>query len=374
MVRGLGTHELLPAQNVLAGEGASKAYTDSLNGPPGAVVVSSRAREEEPIKGIIQSLETTGWWIVEPPPAEPSVMEVPEVLAHRTDVEGLSRILAIGGGGIVDFAKALGCLLRAPDRYWQLVDKRHVRLMADYGFPHLIAIPTTIGSGSEVSSSAVLRRPDWIKGYLSGPPLLPQTAILDPLLVMNSPVWVRAWSSLDLIGHALEASMSKLHNPGATLFAESSLRVALSQVQEFLQTDSVEKVLEMQWAGHLAGVAQDRMLVGPAHVLAHHFSSIPHGLGVGWFLRGLVSVYAAEGGELTWRFEQLLTRIGFSQSELVATLDRLLETALVEPHRNLRELTFPTQLEDLESDTAGSASPIPMSEDLLSRIWKEATR
>src|SRR5215204_4931344 len=148
-----------------------------------------------------------------PVAGEPTVEMAREAAAaardHRTDV-----MVAVGGGSVIDLAKAVAMLLTNggdPLDYLEVVG--HGRRITQRAAP-CVAVPTTAGTGAEVTANAVLASPgDGLKASLRSPLMIPSVALVDPLLTLGCPPPVTASAGLDALTQCLEPFVSVRANP-----------------------------------------------------------------------------------------------------------------------------------------------------------------
>jgi alcohol dehydrogenase class IV len=210
-------------------------------------------------------------------------VEATVALGREADAQAL---VALGGGSVIDVGKAAGLLMTNGGSY------------ADYqwgGRPitrpilPLIAIPTTAGTGSEVTKVTVIEDEEthFKRGVLS-PHLFARTAILDPALTLSLPEHLTAATGVDVFGHALEAFVGRRANPITNALALDALRRAYQHLPRAThQGDDLAARQEMMLASTLAGLAFDQSGLGIIHSLAGpvtgHYG-LHHGLCIGLLL------------------------------------------------------------------------------------------
>lgn len=178
-------------------------------------------------------------------------------------------LIAVGGGSAIDLAKCVKLF----------ANKHH----SDYA-PHFIAIPTTSGTGSEVTSFAVITDPKKnIKHALIDDFLLPDEAILDVEMVKSVPATITADTGLDVLTHALEAYVSTESDYFSDMYAEKATSLCkhyLVRSYNYPKTHENKAREKMHVASCLAGIAFNSVSLGICHSIAHQLGAqfhIPHG-------------------------------------------------------------------------------------------------
>ncbi len=206
---------------------------------------------------------------------EPSEADAAAELGRREQVQA---VVGIGGGSALDLAKAAGVLITNPGA---AADYVGLDLVKEPGVP-VICLPTTAGTGSEVTFTAVFtRRSDKFKGGINGRHLYPHAAILDPLLTVSCPPYITATTGMDALTHAMEAftslqahALSDLNALAAIELIGRHLRPAVAHGENLAAREG------MLLASHLAGLALAQAGVGAVHAMAYPlgaFYDIPHG-------------------------------------------------------------------------------------------------
>ena len=188
-------------------------------------------------------------------------------------------VIGLGGGSSMDVAKVVAALLGGPQLLSEMYGVDQVR---QNRIP-LILVPTTAGTGSEVTPVAVITTGETTKAGVSSRRLLPDLAVLDVQLTMNLPPRITAMTGIDAMVHAIEAYTSKhKKNPVSDMLAREALRLLAGALPKVLADGSSQDARrDMLLGAHLAGQAFANAPVAAVHALAYplggHFH-IPHGL------------------------------------------------------------------------------------------------
>jgi acetaldehyde dehydrogenase/alcohol dehydrogenase len=236
---------------------------------------------------------------IEPEPAEEQVRAGVEVLDKlRPDL-----IVAVGGGSVLDAAKAMRLFHESPELTLAeltlpFLDAR--KRVAHYPeVDHTIrlaAVPTTAGTGSEVSPAAVLTAGDR-KLTLVDYSLVPDMAVVEPRLTLTMPPHMTADTGVDALTHALEAGVSIFASPYTDAFCMQALHLILDALpRAYAEGDDLAARTAMSNAATLAGLAFSNAFVGVNHALAHAVGArfgIAHGRANAIFLPHVLRYNAA---------------------------------------------------------------------------------
>lgn len=212
----------------------------------------------------------------EMPTGEPTFAMLEQVLAH---MDTHDAVVAIGGGSVIDMAKAVAALARN-----KTVPFEQLRTQAVERVP-FIAIPTTAGTGSEATKVAVLTdEAAQKKVNPAHEQLVPDVAILDATLTTTLPLHITAFTALDALTHAIEAYVSTEANMFSDMYAEQAIALLARGLQQIQQApDDVDVREQLLLGSFYAGVAFSNASTNLAHatgralgVLAH----LPHGQSV----------------------------------------------------------------------------------------------
>ena len=218
-------------------------------------------------------------------PADSSTAVV-ERIATRWRELGCDSLVALGGGSVIDTAKAVNILVTLGGE--RLLDHAGAGCLTRPLKP-LAAVPTTAGTGSEVTLVAVIRdEGSGRKVPFTSPFLLPQLAVLDPRLTRGLPLPITAATAMDAMTHAIEAFIGNAKNPVSDALALMAVEKIADALPKVLQAPE-DKHLRLQLAegSTLAGMAFSNSMVGLVHALGHSLGArchLPHGLCMNLFL------------------------------------------------------------------------------------------
>ena len=218
-------------------------------------------------------------------PVESSTKAV-EKLLNFFKQNGCDSIIAVGGGSVIDSSKALNMLI-AENRD-SLQELAGVDIIKNRGVPFVV-IPTTAGTGSEVTSVAVIFDEDSkSKMAFASSLLMPDAAIIDPAATQTLPKKLTASSGIDALSHAIEAYISIQSNPISRALAFEAVKIIWESLPAAVKDKENKQAREnMLNASLIAGMAFSNSMVGIVHSLAHSAGSvlhIPHGVAVSLFL------------------------------------------------------------------------------------------
>lgn len=207
---------------------------------------------------------------------DPPESVVQDAVALGTGCDG---VVGFGGGSSMDVAKVVAALMGSTQ---PLQDMYGVEQVTGGRLP-LILVPTTAGTGSEVTPVAILTTGETTKAGISSGVLLPDIALLDVDLTLGLPPKITAMTGIDAMVHAIEAYTSKhKKNPMCDMLARESLRMMAVALPKVLANGQDKEARQAMLLGaHLAGQAFANSPVAAVHALAYpvggHFH-IPHGL------------------------------------------------------------------------------------------------
>lgn len=309
----------------------------------------------------------------------PSTASVEEGVKTARD-RGCDVVIGLGGGSAVDAAKAIASSAGLGIPVVDLMQNG----MPRKGLPCL-AIPTTAGTGAEVTHISVLTiRESKRKDALRSPHNFPTVAILDPALTLKLPPYITANTGVDALAHAMEAYTSRQAHPISDLYA----RKAMSLVNQYLRRavlygDDMEARTGMMLASNLAGMAIANAGTAAAHGMAMTIGGIcntDHGTTVGLALPAVLEYNLAANLEKHRDIASLLGENveGMSLRQAAGMAAQAVRTLLNDVNLPLRlrdigvtEETLPQLLADTKTQRAWLNNPRPVSPEDMERLLRK---
>ena len=211
--------------------------------------------------------------------ANPTTANVDEAKALYLQ-NNCQALISFGGGSSMDCAKGVGIRLVRPDTP---MNKLEGLIKVGKDIPLLIAIPTTSGTGSEATLSAVITDAGTHHKYaITDFHLFPNYAVLMPELTLGLPKQMTAFTGMDALTHAVEAYINEIRQPDCLAAAEEAVKLIFDNLEKAYEDGSnLEARKNMMRASYLAGVALCKNFVGYVHAVSHPITAhygVPHGL------------------------------------------------------------------------------------------------
>ena len=260
-----------PAPVVLEGEGSvlrlpERLIADGVHKP--LVITGPTLHRLGTVNGLLQALDAAGIpaAVFDRVANDPTIANVEDALATY-QAGSCDAIIAFGGGSPMDCAKLCAARVARPQTP---VRAMRGMLRVRRALPPLYAVPTTSGTGSEVTVAAVVTDEQHRKYAVTDFVLVPRVAVLDPTLTYGMPAGVTAASGMDALCHAVEAYIGQSN----TKQTRADALIAVQQVYRHLPTayrdgQNAAARAGMQQAAYYAGLAFTRAYVGYVHALAH---------------------------------------------------------------------------------------------------------
>jgi alcohol dehydrogenase class IV len=264
------TFEFVHVTRIVAGPGTSDQAGDELRalGATRAIVVTDRGIAAS---GILSKLEPglkraqIAYDIfdeIEPNPAAAAV----ERAAEQARAAGADAVLAVGGGSPIDAGKMVAVLAKFAGA---VRDYEGINTIAEPTLP-LVAIPTTVGTGSEVTRGAVITDTSRnAKMVCVSPHVFPRVAILDPDLLENLPPHITAATGMDSLTQAIEGYVSRGANPISDALNLEALRLIAENLRLAVARNDSEALAKMQIATTMQGIGFHNAGLGLVHAMSN---------------------------------------------------------------------------------------------------------
>jgi acyl-CoA reductase-like NAD-dependent aldehyde dehydrogenase/alcohol dehydrogenase class IV len=308
-----------------------------------------------------------------------AIVDAATLVGRQAGVDG---VISVGGGSAIDTAKAVAACLGAGGK---AIDHLGVQMLRGTPVPHLV-VPTTAGTGSEVTNTAVIHHVDAKrKVYIVDDKLIPAVAILDATLTTGLPRGLTASTGMDALTHAIEAVVSKQGNPISEGLALQAIRMVAQHLPACIETpNDTEARAQMQIASSIAGSAFSVAGVGLVHGMSHALGArvrVPHGTANGILLPHVMRWNAqAAGAKLALVAQALGVPSGTPESEqALAAADQVsaLLARIGHPQKlsevGVKEQDFAACAELALTDGATSTNPrAPRSADEIVAVYRQA--
>jgi alcohol dehydrogenase class IV len=263
---------LLQPPRVVFGNGVAPQCAEFLaqRGCRRAMLVSSTAVLPT-LREVNDALAKSGIMVIQAPPTdrEPTraTFESALALARR---ENIDAVLGIGGGSAIDVAKLVAALTRGAQTVREVFG---INLLHNRELP-LVCLPSTAGTGAEVSPNAILLdETDELKKGVVSPHLVPDAAFIDPLLTLTVPPPVTAATGLDALTHCIEAYANKFAHPIVDNYALQGIRLISTNLLRAVKNGSdIEARAALALGSYYGGLC-----LGPVNTAAVHALSYPLG-------------------------------------------------------------------------------------------------
>jgi len=220
---------------------------------------------------LIRALERAGCEVIPSRPVdhEPTVAMFEPMLADAK-AAGIEAVLGVGGGSPLDVAKLVAALVRGQQAVSEVFGINLLRGRELF----LVCLPTTAGTGSEVSPNAILLdEADQLKKGVISPHLVPDAAFIDPALTLSVPAPVTAATGLDALTHCIEAYANKFAHPLTDLYALRGIRLIAENLHRAVQNGADAEARASLALGSLYG----GLCLGPVNTAAVHALAYPLG-------------------------------------------------------------------------------------------------
>ncbi|NGN99414.1 iron-containing alcohol dehydrogenase [Grimontia sp. S25] len=295
-------------------------------------------------------------------------------------------VIAIGGGSVMDVGKALSALIPNQGSVYDYVEVVGRALPLTAKPLPCIAIPTTAGTGSEVTRNAVMiSAQENVKAAIRSPDLIPDVAIIDPTLTYGTEKSLSARCGMDAFTHLMEAYVCGEPNPLTDMICEEGLRRLAPAIIHACEDDDPKARADMAFASMLGGMAQSNAKLGAAHGLAAALGAVldaPHGAITAQLAPYVMAeniLAAREAGRISLlnRYRQLaciLTgRMNAEPSDGIVWVQRILRRLDLEtlPQLGLCDTMFEEVAVSALRSSSIKGNPLPLSESRLVHILQQ---
>jgi alcohol dehydrogenase class IV len=266
---------------VIFGNGALSKLPSVLPPKSKVLLVTGRHAQKSGLqKTALDALAPFNVVTVEGVSPEPPLSEV-DKLIRECRREHVTAVVAAGGGSVIDAAKAAAAL--APSEAQSVKEVFDgLKEITGRGL-FFIAAPTTAGTGAEITMNSVLTDPETkIKKSIRHPAMIPDAAVIDPLLTVSCPPGLTAASGLDALTQAVESLITPGANPASAALAERAIKLILESLPKaFREPGNIDARTGMAEGSLLSAMSFSQCGLGAVHALAHPVGSllgVPHGL------------------------------------------------------------------------------------------------
>ena len=225
---------------------------------------------------------------------------------HAVDVyksNGCQCLIAFGGGSVIDLAKAIGASIACPNK--KLYDMKGL-LKVNHKTPILIAIPTTAGTGSEATLSAVITNSKTHHKFtINDFDLIPDYALHNPSLTLGLPSQSTATTGMDALTHAIEAYIGRSTTKSTRNYSLEAIKLIFENLENSYHEGSNLQAREnMLKASYCAGLAFSKSYVGYVHAISHSLGgkyNVPHAYANAIILPHMLRFYGKEIYKKLWK-------------------------------------------------------------------------
>jgi alcohol dehydrogenase len=335
---------------------------DSLGGSETVVIADQGVEAAGYIARVVAALRSRSVTLHIVPWGEPTLESV-DTAATVVRASGDAIVIGVGGGSALDIAKQAAVVSAGSSG----VEPYLLCAAPLPGRRPIVAIPTTSGTGAEVTRTCIVADRAGRKLWTWGDELLPDVVVLDPTAAVTMPHAVTVGTGLDAFVHAIEASSGQRRNSIASASAQRALALVLDHLPRVaIDGSDLASRQAMQEAAYLAGIAIDNCGTGVAHSIGHALGSlyhIPHGISVAvglcaaleWNAAGEPEAYADAASAIGCRVEDIADvfarlcddvglrsatssrDVGMSVDEIALTMNAVENQPML--HNNAREVS-----------------------------------
>ena len=378
----------MTASHIIFGVGVRNTYFDTILslGDRPFVVTGSAKPEVESFLENIKNLSSAAVFFQAS--GEPSIPLIHRALAKARDNE-CNFVISIGGGSIIDTGKAVAALLTNGDNCLEFLEVIGQGKRLHHEPAPFVAVPTTAGTGSEVTKNAVISSPEHnVKVSLRSDTMIPNYAVIDPELCVSVPPDVTAWTGLDALTQLLEAYLTRKRNPLTDgICREGLIRASRSIYRAYTDGGDIDARTDMSCASLFSGLALANAGLGAVHGFAGPMGgmfNISHGLICASLLPHVfvtnieAAMTLAEPEDLMDRFDKLAEILtGSEDAKKEDAVNWISETSKKLNIPGLSDLgikqrDFPQIIQKAKNSSSMKGNPLELSDRELLRILELA--
>jgi len=335
---------LHPPRLIFGIDSVNQFRDDFLNSPYRKVLIITLPKLLSAIDDVVGSLRNKGIKVT----IDTSIQSEPTIKMFYASLEnaklsGCDSIVGIGGGSVLDVAKIVAAQIHNTQSINEIVGIGNLRSRKTY----LACLPTTSGTGSEVSPNAILLDEiDMLKKGIVSPFLVPDAVYVDPKLSVSVPPSVTAETGMDALTHCIEAYTNKFAHPIIDMYALEGMRlISKNLVRAFNDGNDLEAREKLSLASMFGGLCLGPVNTAAVHALSYPLGGefhIPHGLANALLFPYVIEFNISAGTE---RFSEVATALG------VTPKDSRLENAHagVQKIRDLcKQCNIPSKLSEID--------------------------
>ncbi|MBW9211953.1 MULTISPECIES: iron-containing alcohol dehydrogenase [Terrabacteria group] len=323
------------------------------------VVTTSGFIKRKTLEPFLMALKNCGivYAVYDKTHPDPSLEDVKGLVEFYKQIHA-EALIAIGGGSVMDCSKVALAKVSNPEISYTDVMKGKLK----YHLDPLYCVPTTAGSGSEVSAGAVIIDEKMgRKRSLNHFFLIPKVVVLDPALLLSLPASLTAYSGMDALTHAIEAYMNYFNNKKTKAYALEAIalihRYLYRSYRNGEDLEAREKMLE---ASYKAGIAFTNNYVGSVHALSHGIGAkyhLPHGYINAVCLPIVLEKY---GAGIQTSLQEIGSAIGLKKEEVIPWISSMNEKMDIPNHlAEIQTKDIPFLAKGAEKET-NPTYPVPV--------------
>ncbi len=307
------------------------------------------------------------------PSGEPKEQEIIALSKQMNDF-GTDLVLAIGGGSVIDSAKLAWVLYENPSLEMNNIEMG-IGMAMHRSKAKLAVIPTTFGSGSEVSSAAAFNKLDEkSKTIVVSHQMLPDYVFLDPNFGIDMPQHILFASAMDALTHAIEGYVSLIENAFAENIAVMAINNLIAAMKDIILRDvNTENLTKLMFGAYWAGMVQNQCSVGATHALAHQVNhyGLSHGQANSLFLLPVL-IFNSERSN---KYQNLVIDLDYKHlDELIADVQEIIQKKKIVTEVDVETLKVNKDIiiRGAEKDITFKTNPVSLRHADLNQIFDNA--